>query len=283
MFCCQRQINVLSPTLAEVLEFLLYLVRVKELGYSAVNAARSALSNIISIDGIPVGKNFYVTKFMNALFNEKPALPKTVFIWDTSVVMKLLKSWSPVAKLPLHKLTKKLLVLMLLISGQRGQTIHLLDVRNMDITFSYVSFTIGDLLKTSGPGRHAGQLYFKGYAPDRRLCVVTVLKEYLQRTLDSRGRHTSLFLTLTKPVKPASRDTIRRWTRETLSLAGINMAMFTPHSTRSASTSKAKSSNLSLKTILQTAGWFSDTTFAKYYNKEIKTMDDFANQILKDA
>ena len=69
---------------------------------------------------------------------------------------------------------------MLLLAGQRGQTIHMFDVRNMHLTFSVVKFTVGDLLKTSRPGVHTGQVVFRAYTPDRRLCVVTVLKEYLQ-------------------------------------------------------------------------------------------------------
>lgn len=84
-------------------------------------------------------------------------------------------------------------MLMLLQSGQRGQTLHLLDVRNMFFTPSQVTFTLGDPLKTSGPMNHLSQIAFKAYAPDRTLCVHTALVSYLERTLVARGKETSMF------------------------------------------------------------------------------------------
>ncbi len=265
--------------MAHVLEFLLFLHKDKELGYSALNSARSALSAIIQIDGQPIGKNYYVCKFLSAAFNERPALPRNNVVWDPDLVLKLLKSWSPVAKISMERLTQKLLVLMLLISGQRGQSIHLLDIRNMDLSFSMAKFTIGDVVKQTRPGHHLSQIVFKGYAPDRRLCVVTVLKEYLARTLEVRGKIHSLFVTMTKPTKAASRDTIRRWTKKTLSEAGVNMKMFKPHSTRSAATSSAKA-KLPLKTILDTVGWSSESTFTKYYDKKVVKLGQIGDAIL---
>lgn len=41
-------------------------------------------------------------------------------------------------------------MLMLLVSGQRGQTLHVLDIRNMILSDSSVSFSIGDFLKNFG-------------------------------------------------------------------------------------------------------------------------------------
>ena len=58
------------------------------------------------------------------------------------------------------------------------------------------------------------------------------------------------------------------------------MNMFSPHSTRSASTSAAHCSNVPLKTILSTAGWSNAKTFATYYNKPIKEVGAFADSVL---
>ena len=148
-------------------------------------------------------------------------------------------------------------MLLLLLSGQRGQIIELLDVRNMDLSFSKAVFRIGDVVKQSWPGSHLGEVALTGYAPNRRLCVLTVLKHYLERTLDMRGTITRLLITYGKPFKAASRSTIRRWTKTVMKNAGIDLSMFAPHSTRSASTSHA-SSRVCLSTILKTAGWARD-------------------------
>ena len=114
----------------------------------------------------------------------------------------------------MSQLVRKLTILLLLLSGQRGQVLHVLDIRNMSLTSSRVSFQIVDLLKTSRPGHHFSQLNFKAYAPDKRLCVITTLHAYLQRTSDIRGDITNLLVTTRKPFKAASLDTIRRWTRD---------------------------------------------------------------------
>ena len=87
--------------------------------------------------------------------------------------------------------------------------------------------------------------------PDWHLCVITLLTEYLQRTLNTHGTCTSLLMMHGKPKKASSHGTIHTWTREVLISAGVDMAIFTPDSTRSASMSKVVS-KLMLATILKT-------------------------------
>ena len=54
---------------------------------------------------------------------------------------------------------------MLLLSGQRGQTLHLLDIRNLSLSESQAVFGIGDL-KNSRPGAHPSVLVFEAYPHD---------------------------------------------------------------------------------------------------------------------
>lgn len=49
---------------------------------------------------------------------------------------------------------------------------------------------------------------FLAYPTDTCLCVVVVMKEYLERTKPLRGDITSLFVTYVKPYKAASKDYI---------------------------------------------------------------------------
>ena len=76
------------------------------------------------------------------------------------------------------------------------------------------------------------------------------------------------------PFKMPSKDTLVRWVKETLKHAGINMSIFSPYSTRSASSSKAKT-YLPLKTILEKGGWGSNRTFARFYDKPILQEEQF--------
>ena len=159
-------------------------------------------------------------------------------------------------------------MLMAILSGVRGQVLHLLDVQNMTIEADYVSFRISEPTKTSRPGRHMQELKFMAYPHMRSLCVVFYLKMYLKRTLNVRWTVKKLFLTYGRVGRAASRDTIRRWIRDVMEAAGIDLNIFNPHSTRSASTSAARS-GVSLRTILRTAGWFSASSYQRHYKKRI--------------
>ena len=78
-------------------------------------------------------------------------------------------------------------------------------------------------------------------------------------------------------------DTLSRWIKKTLRDSGIDMNIFSLHSTRSASTTFAKQ-YLPLETVLKTGGWSSMKTFALYYNKPVITDEDnFATNILKNV
>ena len=64
--------------------------------------------------------------------------------------------------------------------------------------------------------------------------------------------------------------------------SGINTDIFKPHSTRSASTSKASFARIPLDIIMEKAGWTKESTFAKYYNKPVinNTQDIYSNAVL---
>ena len=57
-----------------------------------------------------------------------------------------------------------------------------------------------------------------------------------------------------KPFTPATKNTISTWIRKGLISAGVDLNIFTPHSTRAAAVSKLKKANISITTIVNTAG-----------------------------
>jgi len=65
-----------------------------------------------------------------------------------------------------------------------------------------------------------------------------------------------------------------------LKLAGIDTSTFGAHSTRAASTSAAKAQKLSITTIMDSAGWYSENTFMKYYKAIFKPADNFGQKLL---
>lgn len=92
------------------------------------------------------------------------------------------------------------------------------------------------------------------YTPDPKLCPLTTLKEYIQKTKPLRNSAKQLFISLIRPHKALFRDTISRWTKDVLKLSGIDITTFTAHSTRAATASKANAKDVPLDVILSTIG-----------------------------
>ena len=258
----------MSTHLSVVLDFLTELCN-SGLGYSSVNTARSALSSFLICLDKPVGQHQLVIRLLKGVFNAKPVIPKTGVIWDPQILLEFIHTLSPVKSLSLKLLTIKVTLLIWLQTGQRGQSVMLIDLRNITLTKHCVKFRFGDKLKTSRPGFHQTEICIRAYAPNRRLCLCTVLTEYLKRTKALRGNCKQLLVTTQKPHQAAARDTISKWVKLGMKAAGIDMKMFTPHSIRAAAANAALRHGVSLDTIFKTAGWTQENTFRKYYEKPI--------------
>lgn len=210
------------------------------LSYSSLNTARSALSSILPlIDGIPFGKHPLVIRFLKGVFESRPAMPRYTAVWDVNQVLDYLKTLSPVNEISLKSLTLKLTMLLALVTAQRGQSLLLLRVDSTIDSGSSVVFSLQELVKQSKPGSKAMVIELHSFT-DPRLCVVTTFHEYLTRTSLVRGAHNQLLLIYVKPYGPVSRDTVSRWVKYVLQSSGIDVSVFKPYSTRSASTSKAE-------------------------------------------
>ena len=68
------------------------------------------------------------------------------------------------------------------------------------------------------------------------------------------GNSEELNLSYPYPFKPINSQSVARYIKLFLTMAGIDIIVFTAHSIRSASTSKAKNIGLSIKDIQKTAG-----------------------------
>jgi hypothetical protein len=55
-----------------------------------------------------------------------------------------------------------------------------------------------------------------------------------------------------------------------MELAGIDISIYKAHSTRSATTSKAKIIGLSAQEIMQRANWTRESTFRRFYHRNLK-------------
>lgn len=151
-FCAQRKINHNQPTVEQALEFFTRLYT-QGLSYSAINTARSALSSYIILDdGTSLVHHRLVSCLLKGIFQSKPPSPRHSETWDLSIVLHYLQGLSPVGTLNLKELTLKLVTLILLVFGQRGQTVHLLNLSNMLVSADSYTFLFSKLLKQTRPG-----------------------------------------------------------------------------------------------------------------------------------
>ena len=140
-----------------------------------MNTARSAFSLVVfSPEGCTFGNHPLVSRLLKGVFTKRPSLPRYHSVWDVGIVLKYLKTLHPLEDLHLRDLTLKITMLIALLSGQRCQTIHALDMSEMQVVChpnqQYV-FQINKLLKTSRPGKHFSHLTLQAYPADEQLCI----------------------------------------------------------------------------------------------------------------
>ena len=268
-FCAQHQRDPFELDVPFGISFLEQLRH--NVGYSALNTARSALSSIlIPRDNVPFGQNRLVKLFMRGVYNIKPPQPRYVLTWDPQQVLNLLKTWNSPDTIDLKLLTFKVVVLVLLVTGQRLQTVSLLSIDHMDIAkdSKRITFTIYDFMKQSRPGYKNPQIVLKSFS-DVDICVVTYMLAYIRRTRSVRTSPT-LFISFKKPFNTVSKATLARWVKCVMISSGIDVSIFKPHSIRGASTSAALRGGAPVEDILASAGWTNNNVFAKYYQRSVQ-------------
>ena len=237
--------------------------------YGNIAAARSALSAILpKREGVSFGKHPLVSKLIKGIFKERPSLPKHTVVYDTEIILRYIDSLPFNDSLMLDMLTMKLCTLLAILSGQR---VTVLRTDYMHKSQGKVFFYINAILKTTKPNNHKKTLVFMTYPENKKLCVVQCLEDYLLRTElikeNSCEGNPQLIISHRTPYKPVNPQTIARYVLKFLGMAGIDITVFTAHSIRKASTSKANNMGLSLKDIAKAAGWSNETTFQKFYKQ----------------
>ena len=267
-YCKNKQLDVTHAIINDGLDFLTLLYK-QGVGYNAINTARSALSSAITpADKTTFGEHPLVTRFLKGTFELRPSLPRYSTIWDACIVLTYFRSFPALNDLTLKQLTLNLTMLLALVTAQRTQTLSKLDTSCMQETTTGITFTIQDTLKTTRPGKHLAPIEIRPFAPDSRLCPVTYIKHYITKTHSLRS-NPRLLISYTKPHKPVTNSTVARWIRSTLQDAGIDVSIFSAHSSRTASTSYSANAHLPLADILKAGGWSNARTLAEHYNKPI--------------
>ena len=230
---------------------------------SSVNSYNSAI-NFFTLNSLGLENDPFVKRLFKYFYKVKPIKPKHLTFWPVSKLLNFLETWHPIEDLSLKQLTLKTIAMIALSSSDRGQTIHLASVGNMNIESDKIEFIIKKKIKTTR----------RILKPTIITCVVTnneklnvsnyVLK-YIERTKNFREQDGKLFLSWATK-KPVSRQTLSRWLVHVLYLSGIDTSSFQAHSYRGAGLSHAFQKGATINQVVQAGSWSNEATFRTFYN-----------------
>lgn len=264
-FCNDNKLDFFNVTIPMLLKFLTNQFN-NGASYSSLNSIRSALSLIL---GKTCCTNDYVTRFLKGVFKIRPNLPKYQNCWDPNIVLSHISNQFPNESLTLDVMTKKLVTLLALSTGQRVQTLSLIKLCNITITETSIDIIIDEIIKTSAPNKPNPRLKIPFFQDKPCICPARALSVYISMTKDLRNEPSTdrLILTTKRPIHNASSQSLSRWIKSVLKDSGVDVSVYTSHSTRHASTSAARRAGVSVDVIKRAAGWTgSSLCFAKFYN-----------------
>ena len=89
-----------------------------------------------------------------------------------------------------------------------------------------------------------------------------------------KNQASQLLLSFIKPHNAVAKSTVAGWVKQILIMSGINTDIVKPHSTRSASSSHARLSDLLLSDALKRGSWSNKATREKLYNKPFLAFEE---------
>ena len=182
---------------------------------------------------------------MQGINNLRPSLPRYDSIWDVQIVLSYIENMTD---LTLLDLSAKFCMLFLLVTAQRCQTLHLVELDDIVFKGDCCVIKTNHVLKQSRRGFHLEDIKLKPYI-NEKLCVVRTLREYLRRTEGFRVTGKKLLISTQKPHHGVSQATVSRWVKSLMLKVGIKK-QFGVHSTRAAATSAAMMKGVPLASIL---------------------------------
>ena len=273
----ERDKNPLSNAVIPVLEYLTAL-HLEGKSYSTINIHRSMLSTTLGLvnGGTPIGQDPLVIRLLKGIYNTNPPEPRYLTMWDPEIVLNHMRKVDN-ESLNISSLSQKLVTLLALTSLLRTAELASIKKESLLITERSASFSLSKPRKSqfNGPLK---TFNLEAYPADKRICPVSCLGYYVFLTdvLRTDQNSSLLFIGLVAPHLPVSGNTVVRWIKSFLGEAGIDISIFSAHSTRGAAASKAAETGDSTNSILRAGGWSSESTFARFYRRTIVSPDDTA-------
>ena len=206
-------------------------------------------------------ERFTMEKYVSASFNLAPLQMKhQENTWDVNVLLDYFVKLGPNLQIKqINVLAGKLALQLLLTQACRSVEICQIELSTMTLLQGGVQFRLRHPTKTftaSTCTRNSKLqlLSVKEFLPNRLLCLVTTLLDYIEITKPWRGSVDNLFVLMTtQEPRPATQKTIVRWAKDVMALAGLGK--FTVHSNRSATSTNALSMGMPIDAIVSRVGW----------------------------
>ena len=230
-WCNQRDTNPISGSINEVVNFLADLFQ-QGYQYRSLNAYRSAISSVHErVDGYEVGQHPIVTRLIKGAFHERPPQPRYTTTWDVATVTTYLEGLGDNQQMHINDLTHKTVMLMALTRPSRSIDLAGLDTKCLKYSPEGATFTSTALAKQSRQAKKIADFFFPVFPANDKLCPVTTLRVYQERTRDRRKdkEHSRLFISLIKLYNVVTSSTIARWLKLVLTKSGIDTGMFKAH------------------------------------------------------
>lgn len=283
-YCRSNSINdVFDVKIHNVIDFLNKCLQ-NGASYGTLNSHRSAISLISSNN---ISNDPCLKRFFRGVFRLKPIFPRYTVTWDPIIVLNHMSNMYPNVNLSIELITRKLVILLALATGQRSQTISLIRLNNIEKLNDRIIIKITDVIKTSAIGRCQPVLNLPFFVEKPSICPAQTLLTYIDLTQRYRPNdETRLILTCKRPFHAASSQSIGRWIKQAMEESGVDVSIFRPHSTRHAATSAASRAGVSVDVIRKSAGWSGQSAvFANFYNRPIVNdlmSNNFARSVFMD-
>ncbi|XP_074113489.1 uncharacterized protein LOC141536690 isoform X2 [Cotesia typhae] len=241
-WCSETGVNPGAPRGHELARFLANLGIKDKLAPSTILVHKSAISTFCSGGNVTsLSSDFLVRQVLKGISLSRPR-ENHAPIWDAQSLYDWLSTSPP--QLTFFEISRRTASLLLLASGRR---IH--DLTLLKISPGHLDNLGNEIILWPAFGSKTDRASFRqsGWMISKheniRLCPVTWVRALLKKSEERRQgtELEELFITLTGPVKAASRTVIAGWIKSALKAAGVDA---TPGSVRSAVASRGWLDNL---------------------------------------
>jgi hypothetical protein len=292
-WCNDKDINPCSASEQHICEFLADMFSSSTVAVRSLKQYRSAIASIHQgfEDGSSVTSSTTVSALFKGMFHERPPIQRVPPSWNLTVVLQLftLPPFDSLGTVELKLLAGKTAFLLAAVTAKRRSELQAIFIDPSHMAFGAtgvtLSFAPGFLAKNQTEVFTPEPLFIprirslSSEPRDRLWCPVETLKAYIDRTREIRPDGCNrLFISLKKPHKAVSRDTLSRWIVDTIKLAYQRRSLDPPvgvraHDTRAVASSWAAFAGVPMHIIMRTASWRSQTTFTSCYLKDMLGQD----------